>query len=210
MKKIIVFLIVLMIPHLAYSEIYKGIGPLDTLGDLKNKFPKASFNQLNPGWAKETDVMYQITGDGMSGIIIVKLYDERPHWKEYIANNPSDNNLEFFKSLANQTDDEGITVEWVRWVPDSPIPLARFVSKYGKPEKSGFNDEDLQPFRHWEKRGLIGFLTDDGKNVSRVDFEFTLDEQRKAYKSKYNTIPPWLKEAKAPTSKGTASKKSRK
>ena len=66
--------------------------------DLKGKFPKASFKRLNPGWAKETDVMYQITGEGMSGTIVVRLYDERPQYKEFIANNPSDPGIEFGSS----------------------------------------------------------------------------------------------------------------
>jgi hypothetical protein len=207
MKKIIIiFVISIMFPFIAHSEIYKNIESLDSLGDLKTKFPKANFKLLNPAWAKDSDVMYQITGEGMSGTIIVKLHDPRPYWKDYIAKTP-DENLETFKSLADQTDDEAITVEWVRWIPFSPIPLARFISKYGKPEKSGFADEDLQPFRHWENRGLIAYLTDDEKNVYRVDFEFTLDEMRKAYKSKYNMIPPWLKINDVPTTKESVYKK---
>lgn len=179
----------------AYSETYKDIGPLDTLGDLKTRFPKAHFIKQNPAWTQNTDVMYQISGEGMSGRIIVKLYDARPKYRELLEKDPNGNTAELYKKLANESDDEAISVEWVRWVPDYIIPVARFISKYGKPDKSGFADEDLQPYRLWEKKGLTAYLTDDEKNVVRVDFQFTRNEQRAAYRLKFKFIPPWLEDA---------------
>jgi hypothetical protein len=35
------------------AEIYKGIGPLDTLSEVKLKFPGADYKQLKPAWAQE-------------------------------------------------------------------------------------------------------------------------------------------------------------
>jgi hypothetical protein len=184
-----------------HSETYKDIGPLDTLGDLKAKFPKAQFKKLTPAWAQETDVMYQVSGEGMSGKIIVKFYDGRPNYREALQKNPDNENSEFLKKLVTQNDDEAISVEWVRWIPDYLIPLTRFISKYGKPDRTGFADEDFQPYRLWEVKGLAAYLTDDEKNVVRVDFQFTRDESRKAYVRKYGFIPPWLKESSS-TKKG--------
>lgn len=174
------------------AEIYHGIGPLDLLGDLKTKFPNAKFMKLNPAWAQQTDVMYQIDGAGLSGKIIVKLYDGRPQYREQLK---GQEHLELYEKLANEPDDKAISVEWVRWVPDAPIPLARFISKYGKSYKSGFDDDDLQPYRVWEEKGLIVYLSDDEKNVVRVDYQFTRAEHRAAWQKKYDFIPDWLKEA---------------
>lgn len=99
------------------------------------------------------------------------------------------------RALANAPDDEA-SVEWVRWVPVVSIPLARFVSKYGQPEKSGYSDEDLTPYRHWVMKGLQAFLSDDEKLVWRVDFQFTRDDRRQAWGTKFpsSPIPKWLEE----------------
>jgi hypothetical protein len=192
---ILFFCLILGFSTYGYAETYKDIGPLDTLGDLKAKFPKANFIKQNPAWAQNTDIMYLIAGEGMSGKIIVKLYDGRPLYREMLQKNPDGDNTEFLRKLMDESDDEAISVEWVRWVPDYSIPVARFISKYGKPDKSGFADEDLQPYRLWETKGLTAYLTDDEKNVVRVDFHFTKNEQRAAYLRKYKFIPPWLKDA---------------
>lgn len=194
---IVLFCFLLGFVTCGYAETYKDIGPLDTLGDLKARFPKANFIKQNPAWAQDTDVMYQISGEGMSGRIIVKLYDGRPKYREMLEKDPEGDNSEFFKKLINESDDEAISVEWVRWVPDYTIPVARFISKYGKPDKSGFADENLQPYRLWETKGLTAYLTDDEKKVVRVDFEFTRNEQRAAYLRKFKFIPPWLNDTQA-------------
>lgn len=187
----------------AYAETYRDIGLFDTLGDLKEKFPTANFSKQNPAWAQKTDVLYQISGEGMSGLIVVKFYDERPYLQALLmraGDSLEPSVKERTENMINQTDEEAITVEWVRWVPDYPIPVTRFVSKYGKPDKSGFSDESLQPYRSWEKKGLTAHLTDNEKNVVRVDFEFTKSEQRAAYRKKGMAIPAWLQESK-PTRK---------
>jgi hypothetical protein len=177
------------------AEIYMGIGPLDTLGDIKTKFPKAYLQKTNPAWAQKSDVMYQITGSGITGTIVIKLNDYRASWKEASEKEQDPKTKETYNSLANQPDDEAITVSWVRWVPDTPIPVQRLISKYGLPEKSGFSNDDFQPYRHWEAKGISAFLSDDEKHVVRIDFEFTQSDYRNAYIQKYNFVPDWLKES---------------
>lgn len=203
----LIFLCVLLSSASAMAEIYRDIGPLDTLGDIKSKFPKATFERVNPAWAQKTDVMLKIRGEGMSGIIVVKFDDLRPTWKEMIEKNPTAENADFLRKIAEQSDDEAITVSWVRWVPNEPIPVQRFVSKYGPPEKSGFADEDYQPYRHWEKKGVSAYLSDNEKDVVRVDFSFTIDEYRSAYLKKYKFVPPWLKQSPKPKEQSKSSAK---
>ena len=181
-------------PGNSFSEIYQGIGPIDTLGEVKSKFPNAKFTKLNPAWAQETDALYQITGSGMSGIIIINFFDGRSLWASTLKDSNNTNDLNALKDLANQSDDAALTVGWVRWVPDRIIPLSRFIAKYGNPEKKGFSDENRQPYRTWDKKGLTTYLTDDEKNVMRVDYDFTMDEMQKAYLEKYGSLPPFLKD----------------
>jgi hypothetical protein len=177
----------------AIAETYKGIGPLDTLGDIKLMFPNADFEKLEPAWAQPEDVLYRVTGRGMSGTIVVKFYDERPSWRLDAAVEEEGEFKTFLLEHANRPD-ESITVDWVRWIPDALIPLQRLIAKYGMPEERGFADEDLQPYRHWVKRGLTAYLSDDEKSVQRIDFHFTDTERCAAWRAKHDTIPPFMAE----------------
>jgi len=191
----IVFALLLYFTESTLAETYRDIGPLDTYSDLVKKFPKAIFTKMNPAWAQSHDVMYQIKGQGMSGTIIVKFYDARPFWKEQLSQSNIADNNDWMKEMAEAPDDS-ITVAWIRWIPDIPFPVSRLIKKYGKPEKEDFNEEDYQPYKEWSKKGLQAFLTDDGKNVLRIDFSFTAAERRQAHKNKFGFVPPWLQEKK--------------
>lgn len=191
----LVFVVLCASILVASAETYKDIGPLDTLADLKSRFPGANFQRLAPAWARAGDAVFSISGSGMSGTIVVKLTDTRVMWHEWAAQESDPALKEKFKEFANQPSDVALSVDWVRWLPTNPIPLARFVAKYGRPESTGFADEDLSPYRRWMRRGLTTYLSDDEVNVLRVDFEFTAEEFRKAYRSKNREIPPWLRES---------------
>lgn len=185
-------LLLLTLPSITVAETYKNIGPLDSLGDVKEKFPNAKYEIINAGWITQSDALYKITGEGMSGTIVVKFDDSRPGFKNYAQENPESEYIDTYNTLATQTDESALTVNWVRWVPDTLIPLQRFILKYGQPEKSGFSDEDMQPYKSWESKGLTAYLTDNGTHVLRIDYSFTKDEYRSAWKLKYNFIPAWL------------------
>lgn len=191
----IIILLFLFIVSNSNAETYRGIGPLDTLSDLKAKFPSATFTKQNPAWAQEYDVMYEITGVGMSGTIVVVFFDNRPYFRKLMAEEQDETKKQNWKQLADAPDDE-ITVSWVRWVPDLPFPVTRLVTKYGKPDKSDFAEEDYQPYKSWLIKGLDAYLSDDGKNVTRIDFHFTNKEQRDAWKKKYRFVPEFLSKDK--------------
>src|SRR4030095_13382883 len=175
--RVVVLLFGLLVGVLMHSsvaaETYRDISPVDTLGDVKKKLPNGTFARLNPAWAQPSDVMYRISGFGLSGTIVVKFSDSRPNWKAALEKEETETAKEIYRKLANESEDDALKVDWVRWVPLQPIPLARFIAKYGHPEETGFSDEDLEPYRRWAKRGLVGYLSNDEKNVTRVDFNFT-------------------------------------
>jgi hypothetical protein len=201
-----------------YAEIYKGIGPLDNLASLKTKFPNASFEDVKPAWAKKDEFLYKITGSGLVGTIIVKFDDgneraEISHYemRRYIDSlkTAGDTTYMNFWSGPYEYSEGNISVSWTRWIPDIGIPLARYVAKYGQFTKSGFSDDDLQPYRSWENKGIFAYLSDDQKSVTRVDFNFTNRDYRIAYQEKYGFVPEWLKDPapKKPQAKKTVSKK---
>jgi hypothetical protein len=187
----VLFLVSFSCIQAAHAEIYQGIGPLDTMADLKAKYPHATFEQLHPAWAQEQDVMYKITGQGLSGLIIIKFVDHRPDYRHRSLVTQDEPTIKFLTYLMNMSDDESLDVEWVRWIPEAPVPLQRLVAKYGPPQEKGFRQEDLQPYRRWAKKGLAAFLSDDEKAVLRIDYEFTPDEYCATWHAKYPQAGPY-------------------
>jgi hypothetical protein len=80
-----------------------------------------------------------------------------------------------------------VSIQWVRWAPDSPIPITRLIAKYGKPEKSDFNSDDFKPYKSWPTRGITAYTSDDGKRVHRIDFNFTEKDYKAAFDSQRPT-----------------------
>jgi hypothetical protein len=173
----------------ARAEIYGGIGAQDTLGDIKQRFPAAKFERLKPPWAPTWDVLYSITGPGLAGEIVVNFFDLRTDnkneayelAKRRVLPDSEARSLAAAQAKINDfSDDKALVVDWVRWVPDRPIPLQRFLSQYGSPTKGGFSKDDLQPYRDWTAQGLTAYLDDAEKSVVRVDYTFTDEEQCQA------------------------------
>jgi hypothetical protein len=194
--RLIATILCFLISSTALAEIYQGIGPLDNLGDVKAKFPGAVYENIKAAWVTDEDALYKISGTGISGSIYVKFTDSRPAFRKMAQESESNEPNEVINSLAQESDEKALSVSWVRWVPVQPIPLQRFILKYGNPSKSGFDDQDLAPYKLWENRGISAFISDNEKYVVRVDYSFTTQEYRSAYKEKYNYIPKWLEPEK--------------
>ena len=170
----------------ATAEIYKGIAPYSNLATIKAMFPGATFEKVTPAWALPKDAMYEMSGEGLSGKIVLKFTDGRPQYiaiRDSLHDPAGEDSLMFayWDALANGTEDDALHIDWVRWVPDAPIPLARFVARYGSAFRRGYADEDMQPYRLWATRGICAFLADGERTVVRVDYTYTTAEWQRAY-----------------------------
>jgi hypothetical protein len=205
MKTIALFFILIIIARGTSGEVYKGIMPSFVLNDVKKLFPNATFEKMNPAWAKENDALYKVLGPGLSGTIVIKLtsyketfkssaqhvdslieadsllspdtlkWDERFKSKRANFRKFSESD---WKSFQEYTEDS-MEVSWVRWVPDSKIPVKRFIIKYGKPDTTNYSDDDLTPYKYW-KRGISVYY-DDKEIVEKVDFDFTYEDEKNDY-----------------------------
>ena len=174
-----------------YAECYNGIKPLDTLADIKSYYPGATFTKLNLAWAKDGDVIYNITGAGISGTIMVKFNDNRHYFRTLLNVATDSTEIAWYKSLVYAPEDN-ITVDWVRWTPTASIPLQRYINKYGQPEISDYREDNMMPFRKWNSREITAYLSDDLNNVIFVDFNFTIEEEREAHQKRYGFVPDYL------------------
>lgn len=185
------FILAFSLSFASNAEIYLGIGPLDKLGDVQEKFPRANITKLVAAWSQPHEALYEMKGPGLSGTVVLLFNDYRSSWKDLAEKSPD---IELYETMYQQSDAEALVINWVRWIPDNLIPLQRLVSKYGRPEKSAFSDENYEPYRNWEKKGVTAYLSDDEKFVKRIDFSYTRDEQRKAFLQRKLPVPDWLKD----------------
>jgi hypothetical protein len=167
---LVLFLVLAWSP--AYAELYKGIGPFDKLPDIKNKFPGTEIARIYPAWAHENDVLYSLTGPGISGAIIIKFYDPCPYCKKQVEDSGNKTPKDFYTNRLVYNLENDLVVSWVRWVPDQTFPLDQLIKKYGRPEESGSSDEN-KPYQSWRSKGLTAILSEDGKMVISLEFAFT-------------------------------------
>lgn len=187
-----IFFLAFSLSFSSNAEIYLGIGPLDTLGNVQKKFPRANITKLVVAWSQPHEALYEMKGSGISGTVVFLFNDFRSGWKDLAEKSPE---IELYETMSQQSDAEALVIYWVRWIPDKFIPLQRLVSKYGRPEKSAFSDENYEPYRGWEKKGVTAYLSDDEKFVKRIDFSYTRDEQRNAFLQRKLPVPDSLKDA---------------
>jgi hypothetical protein len=57
-----------------------------------------------------------------------------------------------------------------------PVPIRNVLNKYGAGWVKGYSDEDMEPYYEWKGRGITASLNEDTKEVSKIDFVFTVAE----------------------------------
>ena len=173
------------------AEVYMGLITPMTLGEIKAKFLHAKIENAHAAWASEAEAVYIISGNGISGSIVVKLSDFRPINKKAVETTPlTENNSEYLQACTNEmnkSDDDALFIapgDFVRWCPDTSIPAQRLITRYGKPDQTGFDENDFKPYLEWTKRHIRAYTTDDGKNLTFVTFTFTNEEANAGYLAK--------------------------
>jgi hypothetical protein len=182
----ILLVLIFSLSSQAFAEIYQDIKPYSTLGEVKTKFPNATFSKITPASAQKYDIMYSVTGTSINGEMFIKFHDLRPFWKEQSDAADDEATQELYSRLARLSDDT-IRVTWVIWIPDKPFPVERLIEKHGTAEKSGFNVEDDAPYIKWTSKGIYARLSEDGKEVLEIDFTFTEKELSTALKERFGT-----------------------
>lgn len=190
-----------------FAEILHGVLPLDSLKEVKQKFPNAQFTRLKPAWVTEDEAFFRMSGSGFVGELYLDFSDERPSAKKSIAklcsdssDTPPESLCGIYSTLASQSDDEALSINWVRWVPPQAIPIQRYRSKYGEPTRIDFSKDTMEPEAHWDTIALDAGLSDDQKMVIKVETIFSRSERRQAYLRKYGFVPEFLKDSASPPS----------
>lgn len=163
------------------GEIYKDFLPTDSLKTIKEKYPNATLKKENPAWAQENDVIYRLSGPGIVGDIVLFFRDYKG-LIEIICEKQDNDEQKTYCETNLSNPDMMVHLNWVRWVPPYEIPLTKLIAKYGKPKFE--ISEDFDSTAIWEKRGILANLTNDNKNVTLIEYQFTEQEQDKAFKAR--------------------------
>jgi hypothetical protein len=180
----------------AGAEILHGVVPYDSLGEIKKKFPNGKFVRVPAAWVAEGQDFWSMTGSGFSGILYFAFTDYRPLNRKAARDqcNPvqmqlAENVCQMIQKIAGQSDEDGLIVSWVRWVPPSPLPMDRYRLKYGEPTKFGLDENTMEPNATWEKAALTAQISDDKKSVFFVTTSFTKQELSVEMKRKFGHSP---------------------
>lgn len=188
MKKILLSSL-LALTSLAHAEVFYEIQFNDTLGNIKQKYPNASYEKLKPAWLKPDEAFIQISGVGMQNELKVHFWDFRPMFRE-LLNSPENKDNQGFKEASNETDDKALVVSWVRVVYKNPVPIDVFKRKYGK--SSCKIDDDFNEVCEFPDRSISANLTKDGKFVHFADTSFTKKEKISSFRSRGERVPDYL------------------
>ena len=67
--------------------------------------------------------MYSVSGAGIQGTIIIKFHDPRPFFKKMMEETTDNNSKEIYKDFVEDSEENSLSVSWVRWIPDAPFPV---------------------------------------------------------------------------------------
>jgi hypothetical protein len=84
MRKLIAVSVV-AVCSIGHAEILQGITPLDTLGDVKRKYPNAAIARVKAAWVTESEAFYSLSGPGFPGTLYIAFSDSRPFFKQMSA-----------------------------------------------------------------------------------------------------------------------------
>lgn len=155
------------------AETFQNIQPNALFGEIKTQFPNSDISRVKAAWVTKEEAFFKLSGNGFPGELYLAFSDLRPAFKEMAVDAKDEETRQLYTGIAEEEDATALILQWMRWVPVMPIPLARYVSKYGKPEKTGFADSNMQPYASWPKKGLSLNLSDDEKSVRSAEFYFT-------------------------------------
>lgn len=191
--RLLVIITSLVFSNYALAEIYKDFTPYISLKKIKENYPNAKFEEVKAAWVTKNEAFIKLTGSGLAGTTYLALSTSDSYWQKVIsdsetkiAENPNADNIELLVTIdsankfINEPLDEKLTLNWLRWAPDSALPLERLINRYGNPDVYGVDDESFQQFCNWTKRRVRAMLSDDKKMVFSIEYGFTLEENNRA------------------------------
>lgn len=215
MKKLLIFIFIVLTSFTAKAEIFYDIQFHDTLKEVIEKYPHANYKNINSALLKEKEKMIEISGLGINKINAVFTLESKNFGPRYITIDELSSKLSnknkgknIFQEIAENTlcahsiEKEEIKnvknecktsflVSSVQIVYNNPILKVKFNQRYGREEYCE-KDINLYEICHFKDFSMYAKLTRNGKNILSATTDFTQLEKIKGYKSRNEPVPEWL------------------
>ena len=147
------------ISSLAQAEVFYDLKFSDTFHEVRQKYPNATFTNINTAWLKPSQALISMTGAGIKSTVVM-----------------------LFERIRTGSEDQDVGGDLYLWnvriVYKKPVPIEEFKKKYGAPSRC-FKDEDFDSYCEFRDRALTASLSSDGKFVPSLISYFTVEEQKK-------------------------------
>lgn len=178
----------LLVAPAASAEVFFELKYHATFGQVKAIYPNARYEKLAPAWLTASQAFYRMTGTGFPATVYVAFEDLRPEARKMIgAGNPG---AELLKDFASASDEDALTIQWVRVVYPTSVPMNVFSERYGKPSKCERNATFDMECR-WDASAILATMSRDGSFVEMATTSFTKAERHDGYLSRGLEIPSW-------------------
>lgn len=162
---------------------------------IKETYPNGKFEEVKAAWVTELDGFYKLTGAGLSGTTYIAFVDSTKYYKTQYQDSLNkikvdgisdeekaklQTDAEYWKVLDDSTKDEKLETNWIRWIPDAPLPFERITARYGTPDKCDYNEENFLPYCSWNAKGVLVNLNENKKLAYSIEYTFTDDERKSA------------------------------
>jgi hypothetical protein len=164
---------------ICHAEIFQNINYMETLGQIKTKFPNAKYEKVYPAWLEKYNSLISIEGPGLGVVITIVFFDQRIIIRDEIdKQNLSQNDItDRFKKVLKLEDDYALRVKNVRVIYTDLIPMSTFKKRYGAPAKCEHN-ENFEFKCIWPKKNMLASMTNDGNSVEYAESWFTEKEKK--------------------------------
>jgi hypothetical protein len=156
------------------AEVSNYVGLFDSYNDLKERYPRAKFEDIDAAWITPGSRLVTLSGAGFNGSITIYFHDAMYELKQIVTSGEIDQkqSADLLKYVQMMRSEKGeLRPTWVRFVPDSKIPLSNLVSLYGIPKRE-IATNDLNPIAYWS-RGVTARL-DSNEMVESVTYDYLL------------------------------------
>lgn len=164
MARILLLVLFLAASGLACAEEILGIKPGTSLAALREQFPNATLVDQKPAWATRGQKLFELKGNGLGGIVMIKFDDIRPALNAMLG-----------ESNTDPEDENFFIASGFRIVPANPLPLNALVEKYGKPEQTGV-DSSYHQYVSWPSKGVSATLARNSQIVIVVEHVYSAEE----------------------------------
>lgn len=161
----------ILLSPIALAEVSNYVGLFDSYNDLKERYPRAKFEDIDAGWITPGSRLVTLSGAGFGGSITIYFHDALYDLKQKVTSGEIDQKqfAELLKYIQMMRSEKGeLRPTWVRFVPDSKIPLSNLVKLYGIPRRE-ISTTDLKPIAYWS-RGVTAGL-DNNEMVESVTYD---------------------------------------